>query len=227
MENQQAYLKCTLYSIPVGIHSVQPCDRAANITFRNITTKAQPATAIQPVLASCTIRVAIKIIITKITTITIISGCVRKANSLLASSCRSVRPHATMPVPPDGFSWNFIFRVLKKSVRLFRFRFKSDKSRMTLDININVHICGSLYKGDTALCDVSTETKETTDDLKTLPPSTRHIAYSKYKHLAFYEIRTITSYLAVYHRTTRNMQQIAVNGSSKIVPSGRRGKLKW
>jgi len=84
-----------------------------------------------------------------------------------------------------------------------------------------------LYKGDTALCDVSTEAKETTDDLKTLPPSTRHTAYSKYKHLAFYEIRTIKSYLAVYYRSTRNMQQITSNGSKKIVHNGRRGKLKW
>jgi hypothetical protein len=84
-----------------------------------------------------------------------------------------------------------------------------------------------LYKGDTALCDVSTEAKETTDDLKTLPPFTRHIAYSKYKHLAFYEKRTIISYLAVYHRSTRNMQQTAFNGSSRNKPSGREGKLKW
>jgi hypothetical protein len=86
---------------------------------------------------------------------------------------------------------------------------------------------GGLYKGDTALCDVRTKAKETTDDPKTLPFSTRHTAYSKYKHLAFYEIRTITSDLAVYHRSTINMQQIAVNGSSKVVPSERQGKLKW
>jgi len=84
-----------------------------------------------------------------------------------------------------------------------------------------------LYKGDTALCDVSTEAKETTDDPKTLPPSTRHTAYSKYKHLAFYEIRRITSCLAVYYRSTGNMQQIAINVSRKIVHNGRQGKLKW
>jgi hypothetical protein len=83
-----------------------------------------------------------------------------------------------------------------------------------------------LYKGDTALFDVSTEAKQTTDDLKTLPPSTRHTAYSKYKHRAFYEIRTIISYLAVYYRSTRNMQQIAFYGSRKFVNNGRQDKLK-
>jgi hypothetical protein len=119
-----------------------------------------------------------------------------------------------------------MFRVLKKSVRLLQFRFKLNKNRTTFDIKITCIYVGGLYKGDTALCDLSTEAKETTDDLKTMPLSTRHTGYSKYKHLAFYEIRII-SYLAVYHRSTRNMQQIAVNGSSKIVPSGRQGKLKW
>lgn len=81
-----------------------------------------------------------------------------REQSLLASTCRSVRTHATIPVPPDGFSWNFMFRVLKKFVRLFRFKFKSDKNRMTFDIKINVlyiHVSG-ICKGDTALCDVST-----------------------------------------------------------------------
>jgi hypothetical protein len=64
-----------------------------------------------------------------------------------------------------------------------------------------------LYKGDTALCDVSTEAKETTDDLRTLPPFTRHIAYSKYKHLVFYEIRTIISLSQKYKKYATNCSQ--------------------
>lgn len=90
---------------------------------------------------------------------------------------------------------------------------------------MKIHVSG-LYKGDTALCDVSTVAKETTDNTTTFY-ETHSLHQVLYKHLAFYEIRTIISYLAAYHRTTRNMQQTAFNGSSKIVPSGREGKLKW
>ena len=48
---------------------------------------------------------------------------------MLASSCRPVYPKGTIRLPPNGFSWNFIFEYFfRKCVLKIKFSLKSDKN---------------------------------------------------------------------------------------------------
>jgi hypothetical protein len=48
--------------------------------------------------------------------------------SFFMSICPSVRPHGTIRVSLDGFSWNYVFEVFQRSVEEIQVSLKSDKN---------------------------------------------------------------------------------------------------
>jgi hypothetical protein len=59
---------------------------------------------------------------------------------LLASSCLSVRPHETIRLPLDEFSWNLVFEDFSKNLwRKFKVSLKSDKNKGLLYVKSKIH----------------------------------------------------------------------------------------
>jgi len=44
----------------------------------------------------------------------------------------SIRPHGTIRLPLDGFSWNLMFKIFRKSVRKFKFLYNQTRITGTL-----------------------------------------------------------------------------------------------
>jgi hypothetical protein len=59
--------------------------------------------------------------------------------SFAMSACTSVHPHAVTRLPLDGFSWNFVFNILKLSVQKIPVSLKSDKNNERFQW-ISIHI---------------------------------------------------------------------------------------
>ena len=80
---------------------------------------------------------------------------IRKATTtFVIPACPSVSPHKITPVPPDGFSWNFVWEYFSKNLsRKYKFSLKSG----------NLHVDQYKYKFLTISCSVFLRMRNVSD----------------------------------------------------------------